>query len=38
MEDYSIFKLYRKRGTSPKKMKEEGELLLLPFKSMYASG
>jgi hypothetical protein len=27
-----------KGGTMPKKMKEEGESLLLSFKSMYGSG
>jgi hypothetical protein len=27
-----------KGGALPKKMKDEGEPLLLPFKSMYASG
>ena len=39
VEDYSIiFKLYGKRRYNAKKMKDEGEPLLLSFKSMYASG
>jgi hypothetical protein len=39
VEDYSmIFKLHGKRRYSAKKMKDEGESLLLSFKSMYASG
>jgi hypothetical protein len=39
IEDYSmIFKLHGKRRYSAKKMKDEGESLLLSFKSMYASG
>jgi len=39
VEDYSmIFKLHRKRRYNTKKMKDEGESLLLSFKNMYASG
>jgi hypothetical protein len=39
VEDYSmIFKLHGKRRYNAKKMKDEGESLLLSFKSMYASG
>jgi hypothetical protein len=33
-----IFKLHGKRRYNAKKIKDEEELLLLSFKSMYASG
>jgi hypothetical protein len=39
VEDHSIiFKLHGKKRYSAKRMKDEGELLWLSFKSMYASG
>jgi hypothetical protein len=39
VEGYSmIFKLHEKRRYNTKTMKDEGELLLLSFKSIYASG
>ena len=39
VEDYSIiFKLHGKRRYSAKKLKDEGESLLLSFKIIYASG
>ena len=39
VEDYSmIFKFHGKRRYNTKKVKDEGELMLLSFKSMYASG
>jgi hypothetical protein len=39
VEDYfMIFKLHGKRRNNAKKKKDEGESLLLSFKSMYASG
>jgi hypothetical protein len=39
VEDYyMIFKLHGKKRYNTKKIKDEGEPLLLSFKSMYASG
>ena len=39
VEDYSmIFKFHGKRRYNAKKMKDDGEPLLLSFKSMYANG